>query len=284
MTGKHRKQTAIRRNAVPQAPAGIGAREEAADGPLVSGHWWRGPADWLGCCLAVAAGLPPGRVGSTRCSRFARTLVTERAVTQRDRWRDGSECWHRGARDAAGSPGVSGRQPGDAASVPPAAPAARIPPAGQPAGPGAPLPASSPGLGGDAPGGAGHPPVAGHCPQAAGEHDHKGRHHDQGDIGHDPGEQQPDADHEPQRRCGHPALVAHPRVGRRYGVSKPRVIGAEPLLDLLEQALLVLRERHGALRWNPGGRPLLLPGSPLSLPTCACRPRPREESLVPTVS
>jgi hypothetical protein len=32
-----------------------------------------------------------------------------------------------------------------------------------------------------------------------------------------------------------------------YSVSKPPVIGAERLLDLLELALLVLRERHGAL-------------------------------------
>jgi hypothetical protein len=40
----------------------------------------------------------------------------------------------------------------------------------------------------------------------------------------------------------------HPRVGRLYGVSKPRVTGAERLLDLLELALLVFRERHGTLR------------------------------------
>jgi hypothetical protein len=31
----------------------------------------------------------------------------------------------------------------------------------------------------------------------------------------------------------------HPRVGRLYSVSKPRVAGAERLLDLLELALLV---------------------------------------------
>jgi hypothetical protein len=41
----------------------------------------------------------------------------------------------------------------------------------------------------------------------------------------------------------------HSRVGRTYGVSKPRVIGAERLLEL---ALLVLRERHGA-SMNSGG-------------------------------
>ena len=50
------------------------------------------------------------------------------------------------------------------------------------------------------------------------------------------------------------ALVVHPRVGRSYGVSKPRVIGAERLLDLLELAPLMLRERHGALQWNSGRR------------------------------
>jgi hypothetical protein len=43
-----------------------------------------------------------------------------------------------------------------------------------------------------------------------------------------------------------------------HGVSKPRVTGAERLLDLLELALLMFRERHGALRWNSGGAGTLL--------------------------
>jgi hypothetical protein len=43
-----------------------------------------------------------------------------------------------------------------------------------------------------------------------------------------------------------------------YGLSKPRVIGAERLLDLLKLALLVLRERHGALRWDSAGAGTLL--------------------------
>jgi hypothetical protein len=41
-----------------------------------------------------------------------------------------------GEKDGSGQPAASGRAPGDAASVPPAAPAAPIPPACQPAGPG----------------------------------------------------------------------------------------------------------------------------------------------------
>jgi hypothetical protein len=58
------------------------------------------------------------------------------------------------------------------------------------------------------------------------------------DIDHDPGEQQPDADQEPERRLGAPALVAHPRVGRVDGAGKPRVVGTKRLLDLLELAPL----------------------------------------------
>ena len=42
------------------------------------------------------------------------------------------------------------------------------------------------------------------------------------DIDHDPGEQQPDADQEPERRLGAPALVAHPRVGRVDGAGNRR--------------------------------------------------------------
>ena len=77
---------------------------------------------------------------------------------------------------------------------------------------------------------------------------------------HDPGEQQPDAGHQPQRRRDDPAPVVHPRVGRSHGVSEPRVIGAQRLLDLLELAPLMLRERHGALRWNPRRATLSLTG------------------------
>jgi len=47
---------------------------------------------------------------------------------------------------------------------------------------------------------AGHAPVTGHRPHAAGEHDHAARRCDRHDIDHDPGEQQPDADQEPERR------------------------------------------------------------------------------------
>src|SRR6516225_7948928 len=114
--------------------------------------------------------------------------------------------------------------------------------------------ARGPVLGRDAAGGdAGHALVAGRRPQAAGEHGRKARHCDRDDIDHDPGEQQPGTGQEPQRRHDDPALVVHPRVGRLHGVSKPRVTGAERLLDLLELALLVFRERHGTLRCNPSG-------------------------------
>ena len=103
-------------------------------------------------------------------------------------------------------------------------------------------------------GAAGHAPVTGHRPQAAGEHHHKAGHRDQDDIDHDSGEQQPDSDQEPQRRRDDPALVMHPRVGRVHGFSKPRVTGVKRLLDLLELALLMLRERHGALHRTRRGR------------------------------
>jgi hypothetical protein len=52
------------------------------------------------------------------------------------------------------------------------------------------------------------------------------------------------------------------------------------LLDLLELALLVLRERHGALPWNPGRRPSPT-GSASFTTNMRLRPRPGEESLVP---
>ena len=54
---------------------------------------------------------------------------------QRDRWRDGSGLLASRREGRGGQPGVSGRLPGDAASAPPAAPSAPIPPACQPAGP-----------------------------------------------------------------------------------------------------------------------------------------------------
>jgi hypothetical protein len=44
-----------------------------------------------------------------------------------------------------------------------------------------------------------------------------------------------------------------------HGVSKPRVTVAERLLDLLELTPLMLRERHGALPYNP--RRMLSPAS-----------------------
>src|SRR5262249_32964469 len=128
--------------------------------------------------------------------------------------------------------------------------------------------AGAPGLGGDAPGGgAGHAPVTAHRPQAAGEHDHKARHCDQDDIDHDAGEQQPDADHEPEHGRDDPALVVHPRIGRVYGVSKPRVADAERLLDLLELTLLMLRERHGALPCNQTDAFAGIPARPPGLMT-----------------
>jgi hypothetical protein len=73
-----------------------------------------------------------------------------------------------------------------------------------------------------------------------------------------PASSSPTPDHEPQRRRDDPAPVVHPRAGRLYGVSKPRVTGTERPLDLLKLALLMVRKRHGALRWNSGGAGTLL--------------------------
>ena len=61
-----------------------------------------------------------------------------------------------------------------------------------------------------------------------------------------PATQHPDAQQEPQRGLDDPALVVHARIARADGVGEPRIIGVERLLNLLELALLVLRERHGA--------------------------------------
>jgi len=63
-----------------------------------------------------------------------------------------------------------------------------------------------------------------------------------------PGQQQPDADQESERRRDDPAPVMHSRVGRAHRTGKPRVTGAERRFDLLKLAPFVLRERHSALR------------------------------------
>src|ERR1022692_3259758 len=95
-------------------------------------------------------------------------------------------------------------------------------------------------------GDAGHVPVAGQRPHAGREHDHETGDSDK-HIGSDnPGQEQSDADDEPEGSLDDPALVVHSRVAGAHGVREPRVIGVKRLLDLLELALLVLRERHSA--------------------------------------
>src|SRR5712691_9064410 len=111
----------------------------------------------------------------------------------------------------------------------------------------APVPAGPAVLGGGTRSGdADHMPVTGHRPHAAGEHDDEACHPERDELDHDSGQQQPDAYQEPDSRLDDSALVVHPRVGSAHCVSEPRVIGIECLLDLLELALLVLRQRHGA--------------------------------------
>src|SRR5262249_55805432 len=92
----------------------------------------------------------------------------------------------------------------------------------------------------------GHVPVAAQRPHAAGEHHDEAGDADPDVLGRHPGDQQSDADQESEGRLEDSAPVMHSRVACAHAAGEPRVLGIERLLDLLELALLVLRERHVA--------------------------------------
>jgi hypothetical protein len=68
----------------------------------------------------------------------------------------------------------------------------------------------------------------------------------------------------------------HPRVGRAYGLSKPRITSAERRLDLLELAPLVLRERQMPSHETQAGT--LWPTLALTASLCRGRARPRQRN------
>ena len=111
----------------------------------------------------------------------------------------------------------------------------------------APVPPVPPVPGWAAPGRtAGHVPPAGQGPHRAGQHDHEAGYADHGELGHDTGQQQADAEQKPDRRLDDPALVVHPGILRAHRLRELRILSIERTLDLLELTLLVLRQRHGA--------------------------------------
>ena len=114
-------------------------------------------------------------------------------------------------------------------------------------GPGSPGPPVPPVPGRAAPDRAtGHVPPTGQRPHRAGQHDHEASYADHGELGHDTGQQQADAEQEPDRRLDDPALVVHPGILRAHCLRELWILSIERTLDLLELTLLVLRQRHGA--------------------------------------
>src|SRR5690606_17772875 len=96
-----------------------------------------------------------------------------------------------------------------------------------------------------------HPLPTGQTPHARGEHDHEAADAERDEIDHHADHQQDDTDDEADGGLHHAALVMVARVTDPDGVGPLRVLGVEGLLDLVEQALLVLRERHGASQGRP---------------------------------
>ncbi len=93
-----------------------------------------------------------------------------------------------------------------------------------------------------------HVPVAAQRPHAAGQHDHEPGYADPQVLDGHPGHQQPDPEQEAHHGLDDPPSVVHSRVAGAHRAGEPRVLGIERLLNLLELALLVLRERHVASR------------------------------------
>ena len=65
-------------------------------------------------------------------------------------------------------------------------------------------------------------------------------------MGDRPGHEQASANHDPGQGPHEPALIVHPRIDGAHETPELRIIPAERLLDLLQLALLVFWERHGA--------------------------------------
>jgi transglutaminase-like putative cysteine protease len=100
---------------------------------------------------------------------------------------------------------------------------------------------------------AGHVPPAVQRPDAADQHDGEPAHcepdHRQDDTRRDHAR----ADTETGGCLNHPAPVVHAGIAGPYQPAQPPILPVERLLDLLELALLMLRERHDTPPMEPGG-------------------------------
>jgi transglutaminase-like putative cysteine protease len=99
---------------------------------------------------------------------------------------------------------------------------------------------------------AGHVPPAVQRPDAADQHDGEPAHcepdHRQDDTRRDHAR----ADTETGGCLNHPAPVVHTGIARPHKTAQPPILRVERLLDLLELALLMLRERHDTPPMEPG--------------------------------
>src|SRR6266568_1366121 len=117
-------------------------------------------------------------------------------------------------------------------------------------------------------GDAAHVPPAGKSPHGAGKHDHEAANTDKDDLRDHACQQKTHTEQESDRGFDHPPLVMDAGILRAHGLRKLGIVGIERLLDLLELALLVLRQRHSASHepharvagaMTSAGRPCFLP-------------------------
>jgi transglutaminase-like putative cysteine protease len=100
---------------------------------------------------------------------------------------------------------------------------------------------------------------SGHVPPAVQRQDAAHQHDDEPTDGKPDNRQDntrrdhPRAGSETEGRLHYPAPVVHAGIAGTHQTAQPPVLPVERLLDLLELALLMLRERHDASHENPGG-------------------------------
>ena len=100
---------------------------------------------------------------------------------------------------------------------------------------------------------AGHVPPAVQRPDAADQHDGEPAHCEPDQRQDDTRRDHARADTETGGCLNHPAPVVHAGIAGPHQPAQPPILPVERLLDLLELALLMLRERHDTPPMEPGG-------------------------------
>jgi hypothetical protein len=87
-------------------------------------------------------------------------------------------------------------------------------------------------------------------------------------AGDNPGSKHASANHHSDEGLCQLALVVHPRIAGTYETPESRVLSVKRLLDLLQLALLVIRERHDASQktFAPGTCVVAFTSYPVQLP------------------